>query len=335
MHRVKLLYIGGYGRSGSTLLERILGQVPGIVAVGEMRHIWNRSFRDNQLCSCGTPFDECNFWSEVVRDAFGSRQAIDADEIIRLKRSVDRIAHIPRIVKSWRGTTGNFDVRLRRYASLLGTLYRSIQKVSGAEVIVDSSKDPSFAFVLASAPDLQMTVVHLVRDSRAVAYSWMRKKQRLASAGQPTYMPIAGPVKSAFRWNAYNYPFHLLRRFVRYKRLRYEELLRCPRESVQEVLDLVGACQDRQAMSFLSNDTVQLATNHTVSGNPLRFHEGTLKLEQDDQWVSDMPRMKRWLVGTLTMHLMWRYGYWNREPNAIYFGTKGAKSCADRGRPAR
>ncbi len=182
-------------------------------------------------------------------------------------------------------------------------------------MIVDSSKDPSFAFVLASAPDIQITVVHLVRDSQA---PWRIRGCTRTTAGDPRSAHLHADLGSGggrvSRWNAYNYPFHLLRRFVRYKPLRYEELLRCPRESVQEVLDLVGACQDRQAMSFLGNDTVQLATNHTVSGNPMRFHEGTLKLEQDDQWISDMPRMKRWLVGTLTLHSMWLYGYWDREP---------------------
>ena len=171
---VKVLYIGGYGRSGSTLLERILGQFPGVLSVGEMRHVWNRSFRDNSLCSCGTPFLSCEFWSAVVRDAFGSQPILDVDEIIQLKRSVDRIKYIPWITRSLRVPSGRFGDRLQRYATLLAVLYRSIQKVASAKVIVDSSKDPSFAFVLASIPEIRLSVVHLVRDSRAVAFSWTR-----------------------------------------------------------------------------------------------------------------------------------------------------------------
>ncbi|WP_420910932.1 sulfotransferase [Thermus thermophilus] len=37
--KVKVVFIGGYGRSGSTLLDRMLGQVEGFVSVGELRHI--------------------------------------------------------------------------------------------------------------------------------------------------------------------------------------------------------------------------------------------------------------------------------------------------------
>jgi hypothetical protein len=33
--RVRVLYIGGLGRSGSTLVERLAGQLPGAYAVGE------------------------------------------------------------------------------------------------------------------------------------------------------------------------------------------------------------------------------------------------------------------------------------------------------------
>ena len=35
--RTKVLFIGGYGRSGSTLLDRLLGQIDGFVSVGEVR----------------------------------------------------------------------------------------------------------------------------------------------------------------------------------------------------------------------------------------------------------------------------------------------------------
>ena len=54
-----ILYIGGFGRSGSTLVERCLGQLDGFCAAGELRHLWDRGVVHNQLCGCQTPLRAC------------------------------------------------------------------------------------------------------------------------------------------------------------------------------------------------------------------------------------------------------------------------------------
>ena len=59
----RVLYIGGWGRSGSTLLDRLLGQAEGSFSVGEMRDLWLRGVLENRRCGCGEPFDSCPFWT--------------------------------------------------------------------------------------------------------------------------------------------------------------------------------------------------------------------------------------------------------------------------------
>lgn len=312
--RVRVLYIGGYGRSGSTLLEKILGQFPELLPLGEMRHVWNRSFRDNSPCSCGAPFQACEFWSEVVREAFGSAASFDVDHIIRLKRSVDRIALIPWLARSIPKPAGAFGERLSRYTTTLRALYEAIQRVASPVMVVDSSKDPSHAFVLATIPTIELSVVHLVRDSRAVAFSWTRKKRRSAPTEQDQFMPTFGPIASSFRWNAYNYPFHMLRRRVNYLFLRYETLLQEPKDTILGLLGFAGIEPGPESLRFLEGNAMKLAAQHTMSGNPLRFDRGPIQLKLDDQWSRDMPRWKQGLVATLTSHLMWRYGYFG-APN--------------------
>jgi len=66
---VRVLYIGGLGRSGSTLIERLLGQVPGVCAVGELVHLWDRGITEDERCGCGEPFRQCPFWSQVGKTA--------------------------------------------------------------------------------------------------------------------------------------------------------------------------------------------------------------------------------------------------------------------------
>jgi len=78
----KVLYIGGFGRSGSTLVERILGQLPGFCSAGEIVFLWQRGLIDGQLCGCGVPVPECEFWSRVGKTAFGGWDQIDAHEML-------------------------------------------------------------------------------------------------------------------------------------------------------------------------------------------------------------------------------------------------------------
>ena len=50
--------------------------------------------------------------------------------------------------------------------------------MSGRSVVIDSSKDPSYAYVLARAPEIDLRVAHTIRDSPAVAYSWAKRVVR-------------------------------------------------------------------------------------------------------------------------------------------------------------
>ena len=88
--RPRLLFIAGWGRSGSTLLDRILGQVPGVFSAGELRDIWRRGALEDRLCGCGSPFRECAVWRKVGEVAFGGWDAIDLVEAQALRDRLDR-----------------------------------------------------------------------------------------------------------------------------------------------------------------------------------------------------------------------------------------------------
>ena len=58
-----VLYIAGTGRSGSTLLASILGEVEGVFAAGEVRYLWQRGLAERRLCGCGVPVRDCPVWT--------------------------------------------------------------------------------------------------------------------------------------------------------------------------------------------------------------------------------------------------------------------------------
>jgi hypothetical protein len=304
-----VVYIGGYSRSGSTLLLRLLAEQPGFVAVGELFDIWDRSYIQNQLCGCGQGFRECPFWTDVTMDAFGCTPCeLDAAELNKMRAVVQGHNRIPLL---WHPElrSSRYQKRLADYASTLTQLYQSVHKVSGSGFIVDSSKIPQFAWVLAETPELELHVVHLVRDSRATAFSWQRERVRPEITSTRTYMERHSVLRSAAEWSLFNYLLRSRRRaFASYTLLRYEDLVADPDRALRKVLDAIGApgtpviTPDESAM-------IDFRASHTASGNPGRFQVGKISVELDAEWMNSMSAFKRAVVTAITARGLARYGY--------------------------
>lgn len=309
--KVKVLYIGGYSRSGSTLLSLLLDQTEGFVAVGELWDIWRRSFVEKQLTGTGQPFDECPFWTKVVANAFGSFDAVDVHAMQTLRDSVQNNRHIPQLIfPSLR--TSQYKMDLGEYAAILDSLYSAIHTVSGSRVIVDSSKVPTYAFLLNEIAGVDLHIVHLVRDSRATAYSWQRKKVRPEIHWKTQYMAQYNPFRSSSEWIIMNGLFRFLPRdSVNYIMVRYEDLVQKPRETLSFITQQVG--EGTATLPLLHNSSVRMGPNFTVSGNPDRFKKGEVQIRPDKEWQEKMAFQQKLLVASLTWPLLAKYGYLNRS----------------------
>lgn len=308
--RPKVLFIAGFFRSGSTVLDRMLGQVPGFFSAGELRFVWKESFLEDRPCGCGRPFSECPFWKAVVEEAYGTRDRVGLDEVMDLKRRVDRMRYIPRLLSPWK--SARFRGDLSRYGSKVEALYRAIRDVSGARIIVDSSKDPSYAYVLANLSGLEVRTVHLVRDSRAVAYSWQRKKIKYEVTGRDEQMPLLGLTESSVGWVRSNLLAEPLKAMVsEHTLVRYEDLMANPAAALDELLILAAA--EERPLPLVEGPAVELGENHIVAGNPNRFQRGRIELLPDLEWEQEMSRSDKRKVTALTWPLLLRYGYLGTE----------------------
>ncbi|GFJ89663.1 sulfotransferase [Phytohabitans rumicis] len=90
-----VLFLGGLGRSGTTLVERLLGELPGCCALGEVVHLWQRDVRDDERCGCGARFSACDFWDTVGELAFGGWHQVDVYRVLALQGAVERTRYIP------------------------------------------------------------------------------------------------------------------------------------------------------------------------------------------------------------------------------------------------
>jgi hypothetical protein len=303
----RLVFVGGMGRSGSTLVERLLGELPGVCSVGEVVHMWRRSLVDNEACGCGVPFGDCGFWRAVGDRAYRGWDRVDVDEILALKESVDRMRFVPSLLRT--RPPRDLAARIERYTELYHRLYAAIASVSGCRVVVDASKHGSLAACLWQRYAARFQVVHMVRDPRAVAYAWTKQVPRPeATATSPEQeMARYSPGVAAAQWVAQNSVFAALaRRGVPTHRVRYEDFVARPVEEFRAVAAFVG---HRGAVPLGADQVARLSSTHAVSGNPMRFTTGAVAVRADARWHDDLGSARRLVVSTLTAPSRWRYGY--------------------------
>jgi hypothetical protein len=303
----RVLYVGGLGRSGSTLLDRMLGELPGVTSAGELVHLWQRGVVEDHLCGCGEAFSGCPFWTKVGAEAFGGWGAAEVDEAIRLQRLVDRNRYTPLLASPV--VPASFAGRLERYVELLGRLYAGISSVAGGAVVVDSSKHASTAYVLRRVASIRLHVIHLVRDARGIAYSWTKVVRRPEVPDREVLMHRHAPWRTAARFDSWNLLLHgLPLAGVPTMQLRYEDLVTDPRGQLARIVRFAGLGCDG-ALDFVEDGAVRLGTPHSVSGNPMRFEAGRIPVRVDDEWRRRLPPGERAKVTAIAWPLLTAYGY--------------------------
>jgi len=170
---VDIVFVGGWGRSGSTLLTRMLAEVPGFVAVGEVRDVFLRGIIEDRVCGCGERFSACDFWQAVGDDAYGGWNQLSVPRVKELRALTDKPWHVPALIKP--GLRKTTDEAVEEYGQLFSALYQSIKKITGADYIVDASKIASYGAILQRTEGLSPRFVHLVRDPRGTLNSWMKQ----------------------------------------------------------------------------------------------------------------------------------------------------------------
>lgn len=304
--RVRVLFITGSSRSGSTILGTALGQIEGFFCAGEMQRIWDKDWLVDEHCSCGEPILHCPHWSDIFANVLGQYNADAARHIRRARNSVVRLPGLPWLLGAQ--SLHQLPDAVCKYVSLTERLYHTIQQHTGCKVIVDTSKYPTYSYLLRLAPSLDVRVIHLVRDARAVAYSWQRVKSYPTAKGI-RYMERHTAPRSAAAWNVLNGLADLLweRDAARFRLIRYEDFVAEPRHVFQIILDHVG--ESDAAPPLVGEDTLDIRSHHIIAGNANRFQTGRVKLSLDNEWRHKSRPFDAGVVTALTFPLLHKYGY--------------------------
>ncbi len=232
----------------------------------------------------------------------------DVDRWLDLGDRVDRNRNLalllrPKLSRSFAGAHAELVDRC-------GAVVRGAAQAAQARVVVESSKHPSYGLVLGAHPDLDVRVVHVVRDSRGVAYSWTKRVPRPEITDRVEYMPTYPPAQIAGRWLAWNGALSALasRRRRPTLRIRYEDFVHSPTAVMQAIAAFAGNSVSEDVVAALLASGPRRG-QHSVAGNPLRFGDGPIELRADEQWRRDLPTRQRRLVTAMTAPLLRLYGY--------------------------
>jgi hypothetical protein len=212
---VKIIAISGSGRSGSTLLSLLLSQDTYVFNLGQLRHLW-RSYADDEPCSCGQKLGHCQIYGGEVGDASSMQElgkAFFKDAAARTNWSDPR-------------TRTRLQGQHSEYLAGVSAVLRHIVQTTQATHFVDSSKAPEIALAFSLLPDVELFLLNLVRDPRAVVCSWYKRKQSYSAV-----------IKNARDWSARQ------RRLEEWKpelganfyTLRYEDLASKPVDAIESI----------------------------------------------------------------------------------------------------
>jgi len=282
----QIVYISSDARSGSTLLDQLLGSHPLIHSVGEIHHLNEYATQDRShydpshplICTCGQPVLDCEFWSAVERQIGRPLSSIYLNPYLTRIAGRDIAAYRRRrtFVKLVEDRPWLYRYRLmRRFsggakaAADSFDLFDAIAMVSGATAIIDSSKSPfRFTSLFQLRPE-RMKLIQLARDYRGVVHSKMKRGQEL------------GP--SLASWSRRLHQMEMMRRDVpdaNVMRLKYEDLCLNSESVLRDICSFIGVDFDA---GVLRRNAENL---HHIGGSPSKFQETKREIRLDESHLT-------------------------------------------------
>lgn len=321
----RLAYLLAASHSGSTLLAMVLGAQPGACSAGELKATSlgdPRTYR----CSCRKLIHECEFWQRVAaemdRRGFPDFEITNAQTNIldipspyarRLLAPLHRGPLLELVRDAGLALSPAWHSYRRKVDRRNAALVESLLAVTGAQVVIDSSKQALRLKYLLKVPSLDIKVVRTIRDGRAVSMTYM-DEWNYADASDPTLRgggtgsrrpPVRrNMTEAANEWKrSQEAAESLLAGLPRtqWTEVRYEELCANPDATL------------RRLSGFLELDPAQIVFDFRsrpqhVIGNGMRF-DTTSAIKLDERWRTNLSAEDLATFDRVAGDLNRRYGY--------------------------
>jgi hypothetical protein len=298
LKKINLIYIASNGRSGSTLLDSILGASDNITTLGELQILPYELTNEAQPCGCGSRVVDCKFWKKVLennkyihnplftkfRSTKGSGKAVRPVELISYFLNLKRggIAY--------------------KYSKLSYDLIDYINRKEfnfndkGEQWFVDASKDPYRLSLMVESNLFNIKVIHIVKDPRSFVFSAVNRER--------WFKKNIKTIRMAVRYLVQNKIIEYIMPKAEDKSItiRYESLATSPRETLLLISNKLNISIDQDSI-----DDFRSVLQHGISGNHSRIEQKNIKL--DTRWKLLFKKRYCVIVWFVTFILAKKYGY--------------------------
>ncbi|BAP56451.1 hypothetical protein THII_2154 [Thioploca ingrica] len=319
--QIKLLYIAGTGRNGSTLLERILTEIPGVFAAGELGRVTR--YNKNKTCLCGEKLTVCPIW-QAINNEIDSQ--IDEERFTQLDLKYSNLKGLNLLKLLTHQKELKLSGDFQQYLNMLAIKYKAIHKHKSGQIITDSTIDSLYGYYLSLIPSIDLYILHLIRDPRGVSYSWQRLKFS-SSTAKKSWTPQISPLKTALSWVKRNiFIEFMFARTEKYLQVSYEDLVENPSAVVKKIANLLNL--KLEPLDFIKGQKITLGESHLIGGNLDAFKKGgeEIILKPDERWKHQMKWVDIILVNLITWPLMLKYSLsQKRQKNRLSTHSKPSK----------
>lgn len=268
MGKIKLIYIGGIGRNGSTLLGRILGEHNNVINIGEaLNFMMNSQLRNrhiNRELSSGNKIESSIMWSEVF-DKCGFSFISDDIDILLFEGNSKKLETL----------IENKDPRIIQVTEKVNRFLQVVKEVNQCSIIVDTSKNANIPLIVNACQDVDIYIVHLVRDIVDAVASRSKAK---------AYLNKVNFVRMTFRWIIKNNATANLGRKMHLKTTYFDDLCKSPYNFIASIFDFTGA--KIKPKEELKSNNITFNIQDMIAGNPDKYDTGTVKIEYRDKKIS-------------------------------------------------
>lgn len=248
--RQHIIFISGMGRSGTSVLDLMIGAHPKYVGVGEAFGLIEPNSKrladaEGVHCSCGQIATECSFWGEAVH---------------RLRKSDETTA------------SGRYGVFLDVFKEHYGP----------DRIPVDSSKSITALKALTGTPRVDVKVIYMIRDVRGWTVS-LRQQQGQNFKYLPSYQRFLRNIPGRLFWRWYlankRNQEDIQKLGTAWLQLSYEELCLYPVSSLAKISGFLNEQFTEKVFAFNN------AEHHGVLINSMRNDERKMSgLFYDSRW---------------------------------------------------
>jgi len=302
-----IIYIMGYGRSGSTILDIILNQHDDIVSVGALNNIY-KWVTDGHACACAESLSDCTFWRGIIKILENKYHLNDFAKMQKIQSRVESLATLPLLLL--------FNKWLRPpkgYAYQTGALFHTIHGAHSVRFIVDSSKSTRDCSCRPIAlhryvTDVGVKCIHLVRDGRAVVWSAMKgpgsyERRRWTNNRYIIFL------RTLVGWIAINTVADMTARALPHGLVlvvKYEDLCDKPEATLCRIADFIGVDLSQVIENVISGKTLKVG--HNLGGNRVRFSKH-LVFKPDTEWKNRLPSKYRKIFWMVAGRFAKQFGY--------------------------